>query len=172
MTDNKKFWKIIKPFFSTKEVNSDKLILREEDVLITDEKALATMMKKYFVNITTDLDLKRDSETLSDTSTSVSSILERFHCHQSILKIQEALNTPHNFSFHVVIEDEVRREILRLDGTKSTPVGDIPVGMLKSTNDIHASILAKIINSSLRNGYFPDDLKAAEVSPIFKKMMT
>ena len=165
MTDNKTFWKIIKPFFSTKEVNSNKLILREEDVLITDEKALATMMKKYFVNITTDLDLKRDSETLSDTSTSVSSILERFHCHQSILKIN-------NFSFHVVIEDEVRREILRLDGTKSTPVGDIPVGMLKSTNDIHASILTKIINLSLRNGYFPDDLKAAEVSPIFKKMMT
>ena len=169
MTENKKFWKIFKPFFSNKGLNSNKLILREKDVLITDEKALATLMNKYFVNITTDLDLKRDSETLSDTSTNVSSILERFHCHQSILKILEALNTPDNFSFHDVSEDEVRSEISKLDGTKSTPVGDIPAGMLKSTNDIHAPVLTKIINLALRNGYFPDDLKAAEVSPIYKK---
>ena len=56
-------------------------------------------MNKYFVDITADLDLKRDSETSSDTSTSVSSILERFHCHQSILNIQEAFNTPENFPF-------------------------------------------------------------------------
>ena len=88
LADNKKFWKIIEPFFCNKGLNSNKLILREKDVLITDEKALATLMNKYFVNITADLDLKRDSETLSDTSTSVSSIIERFHCHQSILKIQ------------------------------------------------------------------------------------
>ena len=61
-------------------------------------------MNKYLVNITADLDLKRDSETPSDTSTSFSSILERFHYHQSILKIQEAFNTPDNFSFHEVKE--------------------------------------------------------------------
>ena len=120
-------------------------------------------MNKYFA----ELDLKRDSETLSDTSTSISSILKRFRCHQSILKIQEAFNTPDNFSFYAVSEDEVRREILRLDGTKSTTVGNIPVGILKSTIDIHASILTKIINLSLKNGCFPDDLKAVDVSPIF-----
>ena len=41
--------------------------------------------------------------------------------------------------------------------------------MLKSIIDIHASILTKIINFYLRNGYFPDDLKAAEVSPMVQK---
>ena len=124
-------------------------------------------MNKYFVNITADLDLKRDRETLSDTSTSVSGILERFHCYQSILEVQEAFDTPDNFCFHEVSKDEVRQEISRFDGTKSTPVGDIPPGMLKSTIDIHASILTKIINISLRNGCFPDDMKAAEVSKKF-----
>ena len=58
---------------------------------------------------------------------------------------------------------------MRLDGTKSTSVGDIPAGMLTSKADIHGSILTKIINSFLRHGCFPDDLKAAEVSPIFLK---
>ena len=41
----------------------------EKDVLISDEKALVTLMNQYFVNITADLDLKRDIETRSDTPT-------------------------------------------------------------------------------------------------------
>ena len=60
MTDNKKFWKIIKPFFSNIGLNSNTLIPREKDVLIIDEKAIATLMDKYFVNITADLNLRRD----------------------------------------------------------------------------------------------------------------
>ena len=74
------------------------------------------------------------------------------------MKIQEAFNTPDNFSFREVSEDKVLQKI-----------GDISAGMLKSTIDIHPSILTKIINLSLRIGCFPDELKAAEVSPTFKK---
>ena len=37
-------------------------MLRVKDVVIADVKALATLMNNYFVNITADLDLKRDSE--------------------------------------------------------------------------------------------------------------
>ena len=112
------------------------------------------MINKYFVNITADLDLRRDSETLSDTSTSVSGIIERFHCHQNILKIQYAFNTLDNFFLFEVSEDEFLQENLKLDCTKPTQFRDIPAGMLKSTIDIHASILTKIINLSLRNDCF------------------
>ena len=156
MSDNKKFWKIIKPFFSNKGLNSNELILREKDVLITDQKALLTLMNKYFVNVTADLHLKRDSETLSDTSKSVSRKLERFNCQQSILKIQEAFNIPDNLSFYEVSQDEVQQKVFRLDGTKSIPVAHILAEMLKSTIDIHTSILTKILNLYLRNGCFPD----------------
>ena len=45
----------------------------------------------------------------------------------------------------------------------------IPAKMLKSTTDIHVSLLTKTVNSSIRNGCFPDELKASEVTPIFKK---
>ena len=38
LTNNKKFWKTIKLFFSNEGLNSNKLLLREEDVLISDEK--------------------------------------------------------------------------------------------------------------------------------------
>ena len=56
LTDNKKFRKTIKSFFSNKGLNSNKLMLREKDFVVADEKALATLMNNYFVNITADLD--------------------------------------------------------------------------------------------------------------------
>ena len=67
------------------------------------------------------------------------------------------------FSFHEITEDEIRKEISKLDGSKATPVGHIPVEMLKSATDVHVSLLTKIINSSIRNGCFPDELKADDL---------
>ena len=56
--------------------------------------------------------------------------------------------------------------LLALDGSA---VGDIPADILKVTLDMHLSLIKKIINLSFENACFPDDLKLAEVSPIFKK---
>ena len=85
-------------------------------------------------------------------------ILERFHGHSSILKVQETSNLPDKFSFHEISEDDVRQEILRLDGIKSTQVEDFPLGMLRPIIDINASMLTKIINLSLKYGCFQDVL--------------
>ena len=63
----------------------------------------------------------------------------------------------------------LQQVILSTDSTKGTPVGDITVDMLKVTLDIHLSLITKFINLSFENGSFPDDLKFAEVSSIFKK---
>ena len=135
LTVNKKFWKTIKPIFSNKGLNSNKLILREKDVVVADEKTLATLMNKYFVNVKADLDLKQDSENFYDTPASVYNIKKKFQDHQSILKIKKAFNVTDLFSFHEITEDEIRKEISKLDGSKATPVGDIPAEMLKSTID-------------------------------------
>ena len=165
MTDNKKFWKTIKPFFSNKGLNSNKLMLREKDVVVADEKALATLMNNYFVNITADLDLKRDSENFYDTPASVYNIKKKFQDHQSVLKIKKAFNVTDLFSFHEITEDEIRKEISKLDGSKATPVGDIPAEMLKSTTNFHVSHLTKIINSSIRNGCLPDEIESCRSYP-------
>ena len=143
-------------------------MLREKDV-VADEKTLATLMNNYFVNVTADLDLKRNSENFYDTLATVYNIKKKFQDHQSVLKIKKAFNVTDLFSFHGITEDEIRKEISKLDGSKATPVCNIPSEMLKSTTDVHVSLLTKIINSSIRNECFPDELKAAEVTQIFKK---
>ena len=85
------------------------------------------------------------------------------------VSVSHGLNVTDLFSFHEINEDEIGKEISKLDGSKACPVGDIPAEMLKSTVDIHVSLLTKIINSSIRNACFPDKLKPAGVTPIFKK---
>ena len=127
-------------------------------------------MNNYFVNTTTDLDLKRDNKNFYDTATNVFSIKKRFQGHQGILKIKKVyFDVTDLFSLHEVTEDEIQQKISKLDGSKATSVGDIPVEMLKSRTDVCASLLTKITNSSLRNGCCPDELKSAEVTPIFNK---
>ena len=58
---------------------------------------------------------------------------------------------------------------MNLDNSKATPVGNIPTDMLKQTIDIYVPIMTQIINMSIDNNCYPDDLKFAEVSPVFKK---
>ena len=58
---------------------------------------------------------------------------------------------------------------MNLDGSKSTPVSDIPIDMLKQTIDIHLLRMTQIISMSIDNDYYPDYLKLIEVSPVFKK---
>ena len=63
----------------------------------------------------------------------------------------------------------MRKFIMNIDGSKATAVGDIPTDMLKQTIDIHLPIITQIMNMSTDNNCYPDDLKFAEVSPVFKK---
>ena len=77
--------------------------------------------------------------------------------------------TNKKFSFEFVTEDLVREEIMNLDGSKATPIGDISVDILKSTVDIHLPFITNSINLSIEKGCFPEERKVAEVNRIFKK---
>ena len=66
-------------------------------------------------------------------------------------------------------EDLVREEIMNLDVSKAIPIGGISGDILKSTVDIHLPFITNSINLSIEKGCFPEELKLAEVSPIFKK---
>ena len=50
-----------------------------------------------------------------------------------------------------------------------TPTGGISVDILKSTLDIHLPFITNSINLSIQKGCFLEELKLAEVSPIFQK---
>ena len=62
-------------------------MLKEKDVVVSDKKVLETLMNNYFVHITADLELKRDSGNFYDTPATL-----KFQDHQSILKIKKGFN--------------------------------------------------------------------------------
>ena len=60
VSDNKLFWKSVKPFFIDKGSNYSKITLVEENNIISDEKEIANIMNNYFINVTKTLILKNN----------------------------------------------------------------------------------------------------------------
>ena len=142
------------------------MLFKEKGELVSDEKQLGSIINKFFINITISLKLKEDqggSPVISDD------ILEKFIFHPSIDTIRKTYESNKKFSFQQVTEEKVWQVLLRIDGLKATPVGDIPADMPEVTIDIHHSLITKIFIFSFENGCFPDDLKLGEVSSISKK---
>ena len=51
VTDNKSFWRVVKPNFSNKIVGTSKVILRDGGKIISDTGKVAHTFNKFFVNI-------------------------------------------------------------------------------------------------------------------------
>ena len=126
--------------------------------------------KNIFMYSRGSLDLKKDDESsLSPiNSENINNVLEKHKSHPSIEEISQTFMTNKKFSFKFVTEDLVREEIKNLDGSKAIPNGDISVDILKSNVDIHLPFIKNSINLSIGKRCFPEELKLAEVSPIFK----
>ena len=45
ITNNKKFWKTVRTYFSDKGYNQTKITIAKEDSIITDKKRIATLMQ-------------------------------------------------------------------------------------------------------------------------------
>ena len=48
INDNKKFWDVIKPCFSEKNTSKKKIVLIDENIIITDDEKIAKTMNDYF----------------------------------------------------------------------------------------------------------------------------
>ena len=163
VSDNKTFWKSVKPFFSNKGLNSNNILLVEENEIVNDDGKIATIMNRYFTNIAKHKNFKVNKISHREE---LVNILDTFKYHKSVQKIK--LSNFHSYStlnFSKVTESEVMKEILNLSTKKATKNGDIPA---KSV-DVYIKEITFIINDCIEKGIFPDDLKLADVSPIFKK---
>ena len=68
-----------------------------------------------------------------------------------------------------ITEEEVTNYIRSLNDHKSAGATDIPIKCVKLSNVIISPILTVIFNRCITEGIFPDDLKIAQITPIFKK---
>ena len=71
-------------------------------------------------------------------------------------------------SLYSTDEYEIIKIVSQFKNKCSCGYDEIPVHIMKSTITSIAGPICKIINSSIKNGIFPDLLKIAKVCPIFK----
>ena len=79
ISHNKKFWKTIKPIFSNNGLNTNDMMLVENNEIVREEEIIAKIMNNYFTNITTHLKLK---PTKIDPKANLESIIDTFQNHQ------------------------------------------------------------------------------------------
>ena len=92
ITDNKKFWKTVKPLLSDKSINSDKIHLNENEELINSESKTAEVLNKFFSNIVKNLkipeyeNLNPNFENVKDP---VFKAIWKYKNHSSIIAVKE-----------------------------------------------------------------------------------
>ena len=171
ISNNKKFWKTVKPFFSEKQLINKKIVLIEKDEIISNDKKVAEIMNTFFSNIVTLLDIKDfNSDYRYDESIDeISNIMNKFKTHLSIIKIKEEVNVTDPFYFSIPDIPDTLNKIGNLDKNKPTTENSIPAKILADNKHICTPFLAKIYEDTVNLGIFPQGLKNAELTPGHKR---
>ena len=171
ITNNKNFWRVVKPNFSNKILGTNRVILRDGGKVISDTERVADTFNKFFVNIGNTLKIYKDKQFLVETNDAFDPVLKaikKYSAHPSILSIKEKMSN-NVFSFRKVTYEEILNELNSLDTSKSTQSDDIPFKIIRDNADIFANFILQSFNKCIIDGKFPDQLKKADVSPVFKK---
>ena len=83
---------------------------------------MKTIMTTFFIDITINLIISKI-------------FLKQLNLTLVLTKIEKAINTTEKFLFRHVKDNDVRKFIMNVDGSKASLVGSIPTDMLKQTID-------------------------------------
>ena len=146
----KKTWDVIKEVIGNTKSKSHTLPKRivVNNIEITEKKAIAELFNKYFVNVGPNL-----ANLIPRSNKKCESFLSGNY---PILK-----ENP-------LTDDELKNAFIALKSNKSPGFDEISPDVIKFV--VHAVIkpFKYICNLSLKNGVFPETLKVAKVTPIFK----
>ena len=96
--------------------------------------------------------------------------VEKLKNHPSINLIKSNVNVSRNFFFKKVIFSNIFKEIGSLNSRKQGTKDGIPTKCLKTACSESSSYLTKVWNEEmLTENSFPQNLKLADVAPVFKK---
>ena len=184
ITDNKIFWKTVKPFLTDKiktksritliEKTNDGNLAESSEEIISDDKDVAEIFNNFFVNIVPNLKIPTNHGFGTDflkTDEPVLNAINKYKNHPSVVMIRDKSDPHSQFSFSVVPYSEVLKKTknLNISKLKSTQQTDIPTKILKQNCAYFASYFHENINFCLEKSEFPSDLKLADVAPVYKK---
>ena len=173
VSDNKTFWKVIKPFFTNKSTFGINIKLTEKEEILKDDTEIAEALNHFFSNAVKSLNIAENTyitnrvpDNLKDP---VTRAIEKFKTHPSVLIIKDKIFQGNKFSFIEVSQSELEKEIKNLNVKKAATHKNIPPKVLKTSAMVTAETLQQLFNQALTTGEFPSNIKNADITPVFKK---
>ena len=166
---NKKFWKTIKPFLTSKQPSSNNIILKEDDKIITDERDVCNIFNDFFSHVAMDIGFKDDIPDDFQTAGGFANIIDKHANHPSVIKIRENIQTQEYFYFTAVNDKYIEKLMQRMDPKKAQGYDNIPSKLLRIGASGISSHVSQLVNHCLHVCEFPDIMKLADVSSLFKK---
>ena len=169
--DNNRFWKTLKPFLTDKGVNTPKITLIGNQLIVNADVEVAGTLNSFFPDATKSLHINENRYILNDTldlTDPIDIALKKFESHPSILIIKDKVSAS-PFTFNTVTLEDVQSEIRNLNTNKASTVSSIPIRNFRENFDICGPTLYPIVNNAILDCMFPDKLKLADISPLYKK---
>ena len=158
-TDNRKFWKTVKPIFSDK-------------VQVNKDSEIAEIFYHHFATITNSLGISIHDSVLLPTNgmlDSVDKAVRKYDAHPSICKIRENVKITNKFELSEVSTSDIAVQIKQLNSKKASPVDSIPARIHKENSDVFTVVIQFLFNSHMSKCIFPEELKAADITSLFKQ---
>ena len=95
--------------------------------------------------------------------------ISKYKFHPSILLINEKIVNQDNFSFKPISKLGIEKKVRLTNPKKATTSDTIPPKILKISSEASAEVLHNLFINMLKTGSFPDNLKLAEITPVFLK---
>ena len=131
ITDNKKFWFTMKPFFSDKGAGTSKITLVEDDKIISEDQDVANTLNSFFENAVPSLGLYIPEEYMETTGVTdpIEAIILKYSRHPSIQMITANVGKS-TFRFNNVQLSDIEQELGKFDSTKGCKSNSIPAKFL------------------------------------------
>ena len=144
----------------------------EENEIFQDDDKVSETFNDFFSNAVSNLNIQTNNDYLNNNVNETDPVLnaiKQYENHPSIVKIKEVFRDGDTFCFKPILLYDVQTEIMLLNNSKACPKDTIPTNIIKDNCDIIACKLHSDFNKSINSSSFPDNLKNADVTPVYKK---
>ena len=167
-TDNNEFWKTVQPYLSHNVTTFLKVSQVKKGEIISAESKVANSFSNFFENAIRSLNIRANEH--SQENYDLKNPIEIAIKLLIINLINKNITNNENFHFSPGDYENILKEIINLDNKKNGTFKNIPTRLLKDVSDVCSPILANIWNEEIQlNKSFLENLKLADVTPIFKK---
>ena len=156
-TDSKKVWKLINKCMQREETDEGiKTLLREDGTFETSAVGNATIMNEFFANIG-----EKTAQKIPATNKDPMSYLNYLD--------DESTPKPTFTRFSLCDQEEVERVIKSMKPKANVMSNGINMKIVRECRKVLSPTLTTLLNESITKNVFPEQLKIAEVVPLYKK---